>query len=157
MGKRDLKKELRDARKQLQREIQARERIETRIAQLKRMIATMATYVEGAIATKPLPTIERMSLKDEIRTALRAIGKPATIADIRTALKDLNYTTIEGHKNPAASVVNILQRLIDDGEVRYGYPINGKKTYVWNLPSYGAANSLANRMEDHGRNLKKGK
>jgi phosphoenolpyruvate carboxylase len=153
-NKRDLRKALSDARKKLEREIQAREEIETRIARLKRMIAGMATYVEGTTKTQPLPGIAKLSLKDEIRTALRAIGKPATIADIRTVLKELNYTSIEGHKNPAASAVNILKRLIDDGEVKYGEPRDGKKTYVWVLPVYGAATSLANRMEDYRRDRK---
>jgi hypothetical protein len=157
MSKPSAKETLRNARKELAEKIQLRERTEIRIAQLRRMIAGMETYIEGSSKTPRLPGIGDVTLKGAIRTALRALGKPATIADIRAVLTELNYTAIEGHNNPTASVVNILRRLIKDGEVEEGQPREGKKTYVWILPVYGAASSLVNLMGDHERDISKRK
>jgi hypothetical protein len=158
MTQEDFRETLSRARDELAQKLRERDEAEIRIAQLKRIIAGVADYVdeiwenseegEGALG------IKETSLKGAIRTALRAIGKPATVTDVREMLKELRFN-IEGHKNPAGSIQNVLTRLIDDGEVSYGTPRDGRRTYVWVLPTYGSPSSLANHMADVERDKRK--
>lgn len=138
------------AREELAEKLREREEIETRIAQLKRIIAGVSDYVDESEETEQLLDIKETSLKGAIRTALRAIGKPATATDVKEMLKELNFP-IESHSNPIGSIFTVLKRLIIDGEVGMGPPRKAKPTYVWILPKYGAPNSLANQMEDMKR------
>jgi hypothetical protein len=138
------------ARQELGEKMRQQAEIEERIAQLKRMIASIADYVDETPETEILMGIEEPSLKDAIRTALRAVGKAATPTTLRAMLTELRFP-IERHVNPIGSIYTVLKRLMADGEVAYGPERDGKKTYVWVLPIYGASGSFANREADKGR------
>lgn len=155
MNATDFRETLNAARQELAEKLRQREEIETRIAQLKRIIAGVADYVDESLETEKLFGIKETSLKNAIRTAMRALGPPATATDVRRMLKELHYEAIEEHNNPSASIVNVLKRLIADGEVAYGPERDGRKTYVWVMPVYGAPNSLANIMEDQRRDTER--
>jgi len=150
MTQEDFRATLVKAREELAEKLREREEIETRIAQLKRIIAGVSDYVDESEETEQLLDIKETSLKGAIRTALRAIGKPATATDVKEMLKELNFP-IESHSNPIGSIFTVLKRLITDGEVGMGPPHKNKATYVWILPKYGAPNSLVNQMEDMKR------
>jgi len=143
-------------RKELGEKLVAKGEIEVEIAQLKRAIASVADYVDETPETEVLLEIEEPSLKDAVRTALRAIGKAATATDVRQMLGELRFP-IEKHVNPIGSVQTVLKRLIADGEVAYGHEREGKRTYVWVLPIYGASSSLANQIADKDRDQAKRK
>jgi len=143
-----FKKVLIRARRELEEQEHKRDLAEARIAQLKRIIASVASFVEPQ--GKAILGIEQSGLKNSVRTALRAIGKDATATDVRAVLRELRFP-IETHANPIGSIHTVLTRLVADGEVAYGSARGGRKTYAWILPSYGASNSFANQRADRER------
>jgi hypothetical protein len=148
----DFRAELIKARDELANALRHQEEQETRIARLKRIIAGLAVYVDETEETDELLDLGKTSLKDSVRTALRALTRPATQLEVREVLKELHFP-IDSHRNPSASVHTVLMRLVEAGEIQQGPEKNGKKTYVWVLPVYGAASSLANQMADRHRDV----
>src|SRR6266567_3735652 len=114
MGKRDFQKTLDRARRELEQEMYRRDRAETRIAQLTRVIASVSGCMEP-MPERPFLATGKASLKGAVRTALRAIGKTATATDVRMVLRELRFP-IEKHTNPIGSIHTVLTRLVADGE-----------------------------------------
>jgi hypothetical protein len=98
---------------------------EKEIAQLKRLIGGVHAYVDES---ERLESNE--GLKGAICTALRAANEDATISDILSILKELQFP-IESHQTPLGSIYTTVTRLVADGDVVGGRPRGDKKTYRW--------------------------
>src|SRR5215471_2479119 len=105
------------------------ESAEKEIAQLKRLIGGVHTYVDESATHDGLLEAGE-GLKGAICTALRAANQDVTISDILSILRELQFP-IETHQNPLGSIYTTVTRLVADGEVFPGEPRDDKKTYRW--------------------------
>ncbi|SRR5258708_5397098 len=146
----DRRDELAQARSDLIAALQEREETECEIARLKHRVAELSEFVDETEETDDLLDLGKNSLRDVVRTALRAFGRPVTQGEVREMLPKLRFP-IEDHQNPIASIHTVLTRLIGDGDVAYGPKRDGKKTYRWVVRVFGASGSLANGLADMER------
>jgi hypothetical protein len=102
---------------------------EREIAQLKRLIGGIHAYVDESEKLGDLLGTDE-GLKGAICTALRAATQDATISDILSILKELQFP-IESHQNPLGSIYTTVTRLVADGDAIPGEPKDDKKTYRW--------------------------
>jgi hypothetical protein len=119
-----FKKALSDARIDLEAALIEEEALQTHIARLRQIIATLAPLCdEEADATAPA------SLKDALREALRAapIDEYQVDAEIEKGIMSLGYDT-SGNKNIRASIHTTATRMVEDGELEPSIK-DGKKAY----------------------------
>jgi hypothetical protein len=107
------------------------ETVEKDIAQLKRLIGGVHAYVDESEQSNDLAQTGE-GLKEAVCTALRAANEDATISDILSILKELQFP-IDSHQNPLGSIYTTVTRLVSDGQVVSGEPRDDKKTYRWAL------------------------
>lgn len=105
------------------------ETVEKEIAQLKRLIGGVHAYLDESDKQDDL-LFGGEGLKEAICTAFLAATQDATISDILSILKELQFP-IETHQNPLGSIYTTVTRLVADGNVVSGEPRDGKKTYRW--------------------------
>src|SRR5215831_6657293 len=105
------------------------ESAEKEIAQLKRLIGGVHTYVDESATHDGLLEAGE-GLKGAICTALRAANQDVTISDILSILRELQFP-IDSHQNPLGSIYTTVTRLASDGDVVPGEPRDDKKTYRW--------------------------
>jgi hypothetical protein len=146
------KEEIEKEQKELERLLQLREQTEVAIAKAKRRLAAWMEILDDTETGALVPDLDLGGLTDACRTAMRASRKEwLTTTEIMSALKELGFP-IHEYKAPMASITTTVNRLAENGEVvpsPRSQP--GATEYKWVGPQWGAASSLANKLDDDAR------
>jgi len=108
-----------------------REVVETRLAQLRHTIASLAALC--GVTGEDRPAQLAMGFTDACRSVLRASPGAITATVVQERLQVSGFD-VTRYSNPLASIHTILKRLVASGEVRRVSSPAGKALYWWKRP-----------------------
>jgi hypothetical protein len=128
----DYRRALESAIKEYERLKAERDAVETRLAQLRQIIAGLGPLCE--LPSKNAPPPLELGLTDACRSALRASMSGLTAGDVRERIGGLGIDS-DGYSNLLASIHIVLKRLVASGEVFSYRGRDGKPVYAWKRPA----------------------
>jgi len=119
MTKTSYRQALKDARVELRRLFQEREKLERRIVKTKQSVLALQRMTDETHTGEFLSDIaeRRVGLTDAVRSVLMASTRPLAPLDIRNKLEGIGYD-IGTSPNVLNSVHTVVRRLRDSGEVK---------------------------------------
>ncbi|HEX2343778.1 MAG TPA: hypothetical protein VHI98_25130 [Vicinamibacterales bacterium] len=131
MGQAEYRRALEAAIKEYERLQSERDAVETRLAQLRQIIAGLGPLCELPSRRTPPP---ELGLTDACRSALRASLAGLTAGDVRERIRGLGID-LDSYSNPLASIHIVLKRLVASGEAFTYRGRDGKPVYAWKRPA----------------------
>jgi len=147
---------IRSAQAELHELLQRRADLMKRIGMLKHTIAGLANLFGESILSDELltfldrkPASRQPGFTHACRTLLMESGVPLGTRQICELLRRRFPHIVERHKDPAASVSTVLNRLVDYGEVRCSLDGNGRRVWEWVVDKRGGDGDLAGSDDLH--------
>jgi hypothetical protein len=141
---------VRSAQAELHELLQRRADLMKRIGTLKQTIAGLANLFGESILSDELltfldrkPASRQPGFTHACRTLLMESGVPLGTRQICELLRRRFPHIVERHKDPAASVSTVLNRLVDYGEVRCSLDGNRRRVWEWVVDKRGGDGDLA--------------
>lgn len=131
MAKAEYRRALESAIKEYERLKTQRDAVETRLAQLRQIIAGLGPLCE--LPARSAPPLE-LGLTDACRSALRASMSGLTASGVRERIGGLGIN-LDRYSNPLASIHIVLKRLVAAGEAFTYRGRDGKAIYAWRRPA----------------------
>lgn len=130
MAKREYRRALESAIKEYDRLKTERDAVETRLAQLRQIIAGLGPLCD--LRAERAPSLD-LGLTDACRSALRASASGLTASEVRERIGGLGIDP-QRYSNPLASIHSVLKRLVAGGEAFTYRGRDGKPVYAWKRP-----------------------
>jgi hypothetical protein len=126
------------AQEELRDLLQQRADLMKRIGTVKKTIAGLANLFGDEILSDELlqlvdrkPSGRQSGFTHACRVLLMEAGRPLTVREVCSRMRERMPAVLERHKDPLASLTTVLNRLVDYGEAQTILDVQGHRAWAW--------------------------